>query len=193
MTTTPTTTPTESSSTAEAATEAMSHVASTAKEQVATVADASLHEAKAVAKDAKAHTQAVLSQSRDQLRQQADDQFRNFAGTLSDIGRQLSNMGQGRPESGLVVDVTNDIASTVARFGERVDQGGLDGTLQDVKRFSRKRPGVFLLASLGGGVMVGRLLRTSDHHALVEAAKPSSDDDEAQPPTLPLVPGPQGT
>jgi hypothetical protein len=172
----------------------LSDAASTAKAQVATVADASMHEAKAVAKDAKAHTQEVLSQSRDQLRQQADDQFRNFAGTLSDIGRQLNNMVQGRPESGLVVDVTNDIAASVARFGERVDRGGVDGTLQDVKRFARKRPGAFLLASLGGGVMVGRLLRTSDHHALVDAAKPTSDkSDDELPPTLPLVAGPQGT
>jgi hypothetical protein len=185
------TTPTQDSTGEQAAVEAVSHVASTAKERAASVAGASKDEAQAVMNNAKAHTKEVLAQSRDQLRQQADEQLRHFAGTVSDIGRQLTSMAQGSPETGPVVDVTNDLASSVARFGERIEERGVDGTIGEVTRFARTRPGLFLLASLGGGMMVGRLLRSADQHALADAAKPESSDGATPAGELDLTAGPE--
>jgi hypothetical protein len=146
-------------------------VTSTAQEQVASVANASMNEAKSVANDATSHAKEVLSQSQAQLRQQADEQLRSLSRTLSDIGRQLTTMTHGQPQQGIVADVANDLASQLSRFADRADQRGVDGLLQDVSRFARKKPGLFLLASFGGGVVSGRLLRTADQHGLMEAAK----------------------
>jgi hypothetical protein len=154
--------------------EAASDVTATAKEQAASVANASMDEAKSVANNATSHAKEVLSQSRAQLRQQADEQFRSFSGTLSDIGRQLTSMTQGQPQQGVVADVANDLASQLSRLADRADQRGVDGLLQDVSRFARNKPGLFLLASFGGGVVSGRLLRTADQHGLIEAAKSSA-------------------
>jgi hypothetical protein len=151
--------------------DAASDVASTVQQQASSLADASKREAKAVVADATTHAKDVLGQSRDQLRQQADEQLRSFAGTVSDIGRQLTSLANGQAQSGLVVDVANDLASTLSRFGDRVEAGGVEGTLGDVKRFARNKPGLFLLASLGGGLAAGRLLRSADPHAVMDAVK----------------------
>jgi len=160
---------------------AVSDVVSTAKEQAASIADASKHEARAVTRDAKEHTKEVLNQSREQLRRQADEQFRSLAETLGDIGRQLSGLANGDPQEGVAADLASDLASHVTRLGERAQQGGLDGALRDVKQFARRRPTVFLLAALGGGVVAGRVVRASDSHALVEAVKADGDDSETGP------------
>jgi hypothetical protein len=179
----PTTSPESSTSPTE--------IVSTAKDHASSIADASKDEVKTLARDAKSHAEGVLAQSRDQLRMQADEQLHNVAGTLSDIGRQLSNMAQGQPQAGPVVDVTHDVAASVARFGERLEQGGVEGTMQEARRFARQRPGVFLLASLGAGMVVGRVLRSADQRALLDAAKPRHDreSDEAPAEQLDLTQG----
>ena len=171
------TTPTQSSTPGQHAADAASGAVSTAKEQAASVVDTSKAEVRSVADDARSHAREVLAQSRDQLRSQSEEQLRNLAETLADIGRQLSCMAEGQPQSGMVLDATNGLADAVGQVGERLERDGLDGALRDVTQFARRRPGVFLLASLASGLLVGRVLRSSDRHALVDAAKAEASTD----------------
>jgi len=133
--------------------------------------DTSKAEIRSVADDVRSEAKDVLAQSREQLRRQSDEQFRNMAGTLSDISRQLARLAEGQPESGIVLDATNGLADTVGQLGERFQRDGIDGALRDATQFARRRPGVFLLASVGGGLLLGRVLRSSDRQALVDTAK----------------------
>lgn len=163
----------------EAATTAATEVASTAKEQASNVASTSAQQAQEVARDAAAHAKDVLGQSRDQLRGHADEQARAFGGTLEQLGTQLQGMLRGEaPPPGPVSDIAHQLASGASQFGSRLSNEGIGGAFDDIKRFARRRPGLFLVTALGAGVVVGRMLRASDTHALMDAVKPSGGSDE---------------
>jgi hypothetical protein len=181
MTNTTDRSPAAASPSSSVAKDAAAEVATTAKEQAGAVAETSKEELKTVARDAKEQARDVLGQSREQLRGQANEQARRLSETLTDVSRQLSGMARGESApQGLVADVTNQLASSAEQLGQRLQTGGLEGALDDVKRFARQRPGVFLAAALGSGIVVGRLLRSVDTHALLEAAKPGTDDAQAR-------------
>ncbi len=184
-----------STSTAQQAQAAAGEVASTARDQASNVVDTSKQQVQAVAQDTTQHARQLVSQSREQLREQANEQARRVAGTLSDISRQLHGMARGEaPPQGMVADMTHQLASSADRVSSRLEQGGFDGLVDDVTRFARNRPGMFLLASLGAGFAVTRLLRNADTHALMEAAKPDTGGQSgpsgvaafAEPATIPM-------
>jgi hypothetical protein len=196
--TTPTapTTTNATTTTKDAAADAAGDVATSAKDRAASVASTSTEEAKHVAQDAMSHARDVMGQSRDELRRHADEQARALGGTLTQMGDQLRAMGQGQaPPPGPLADVTSQLASAASRYGDRLSNGGFDQTIDDVKRFARRRPMVFLAAAVGAGMVVGRMLRSADTHALMEAAKPGGTSGGQGSQQLPgmTMPGVHGT
>lgn len=180
---------------AQAATDAATEVASTAKDQAANVASTSAQQAQEVARDAAAHAKEVLGQSRDQLRDHADEQARAFGGTLEQLGSQLHGMLRGEaPPPGPVADMAQQLASGASQLGSRLSHQGIGGAFDDIKRFARRRPALFLVSALGAGIVVGRMLRASDTRALMDAAKPSGDSGSAgaQPGEMALPRGDTG-
>jgi hypothetical protein len=150
-------------------------VASTAKDRAAEVSGAAGAEVKAVAQDAAAHARQLVDETRGQLRTQASEQTDRLTGTLRDVAAQLQSMAEGRgAATGVVGDVTSQLASTAQRAASRLDEGGLDAMVADVKRFARNRPGVFIAAAVGAGFVAGRLIKAADTHALIDAAKPDA-------------------
>jgi hypothetical protein len=146
------------------------------KDRAASVAGTSVDEATSVVKDAKGHLQDLVGQSRSELATHADEQARRLASAFTEAADEITGMAQGRaPAPGIIADVTSELGSGIARLGHDLDERGLDGALREVKDFARRRPGVFLLAALGAGVACGRLLRNDDTHALMQAAKPTTD------------------
>jgi hypothetical protein len=167
-------------------------VASTAKERATEVTGAAGSEAKAVAQDAAAHARQLVDETRGQLRTQASEQTDRLTGTLRDIADQLRSMAEGRgATAGVVGDVTGQLASTAQRAASRLDEGGLDAMMADVKRFARNRPGTFIVAAVGAGFVAGRLIKAADTHALIEAAKPSDSEPPSNGSTI--APVTQGT
>jgi hypothetical protein len=105
------------------------------------------------------------------------EQTERLSGSLRQASDQLRAMGQGRgAPSGVVSDLTNQLADVTGGMAGRLESGGLDGAIADVKRFARNRPAVFLAAAAGAGFVVGRLLKAVDTRAVVEAAKESVQD-----------------
>jgi uncharacterized protein YjbJ (UPF0337 family) len=149
-------------------------VAGTARDQAGSVASKAMDEASTVADDAKFQARRLADQSRGELRRSADEQAHRLAETLRDISGQLHEMARGEaPAPGLVSDVTHQAAGSTQRMAQRLDDKGMEGVLDDVKQFARRRPGVFVLGALGAGVVAGRLLRALDTDAIMQAAKPS--------------------
>jgi ElaB/YqjD/DUF883 family membrane-anchored ribosome-binding protein len=159
---------------------ATSEVASSAKEGAVEVAATAGEEARAVARDAAAHARSVLDDTRGQLRTQATEQTDRLTATLRDVAEQLRAMvdGRGAP-SGMVGDLASQLAGTANRAATRLDQGGFDAAVGDVKRFARNRPGAFLAFAAGAGFLAGRLLKAADTHALAEVVKPDSSSGTA--------------
>jgi hypothetical protein len=113
----------------------------------------------------------VSSDVRQQLRSQADEQTVRVSGVLRELSGQLSSMADASGADGLLGDATHDAADRVRSLADRLDQGGLDRALDDVKRFARNRPALFLTVAAGAGALVGRLVRSTDVPELAEAAR----------------------
>jgi hypothetical protein len=135
--------------------------------------------------DAAAHARQLVDETRGQLRTQASEQTDRLTGTLRDIAGQLRSMAEGKgATTGVVGDVTSQLASTAQRAAGRLDEGGLDAMMADVKRFARNRPGVFIAAAVGAGFVAGRLIKAADTHALIDAAKPSDSSEPSNGSTM---------
>lgn len=194
-----------------------SQVAGTAKESAAKVAETAeqeLHTMKAEAADA---AKTVASDVRQQLRAQAEDQASKVSSTLGDLSGQLRSMAEaGSP--GLAQDVVRDLSQRADALRSRLDQQGIDGVIGDARRFARNRPGLFLAGAAVAGLVVGRVIKSTDTHGIVETAKPHEGDGQtplssgtygelpptgatttatfpaagATPLTTPVAPGPAG-
>jgi hypothetical protein len=154
---------------------------STAADAKSLVRDAT-GEAKAVASEAKDKARDLASDARQQLRQQADEQAGRAGAAMRELSGQLSAMASAA-DGGLAPDLARQASSTIEGLASRLDEGGLDSLVADVKRYARNKPGTFLLGAAAIGLLAGRLARSADTHALADAAKPH---DEQPLPPLPV-------
>jgi len=154
-------------------------VASTAKDRTADVAATAGDELRATTREAKDHARDLVNQTRDQLRSQASDQTSRLAGSMREMSQQLDSLARGDGAApGMVSDVVNQLASTVRRGAERLESGGFDATVADLKRYARRRPGMFLLGAVGAGFVAGRLVKAVDTHAVMDAARNQGDSSD---------------
>lgn len=150
--------------------------ASTLVEKASEVRSVASGEARGVAQDAKYHARQVAYESRESLRSEASNQAARVASTLRDIGGQLQAMADSQAGGGTAVDMSRQLADAATRVADKLETGGVDATLADVKSFARRRPGLFLVGAIGAGFVAGRLLKAADTHSLMEAARDNSDD-----------------
>jgi hypothetical protein len=152
-----------------------SDLAESAKESAAAVASRAGAEVRTLTDEAAGKARDVLGDARTQLKAQAADQAGRVAEALHNLAGQLGTMA-GAAQPGIAQDLASQIAEQTDRFAGRLDQGGLDGALADLRRFARNQPGLFLLGAAAAGAVTGRVLKSVDTHALVEAAKPAADE-----------------
>jgi len=169
---------TDTSTTKDDAKQAAGDVASHGKEKAAGVASSAHSEARSVAADAKDRAADVVGTAREELRSQAASQAETLSATLSDVGRQLGDMADSSsdPEA-QVAQLARSAADTLSRRAERIDDSGLDGVIDDAKRFARNRPGAFLLGSIAAGFAIGRLVKHADTDQARDHAKDEFDAD----------------
>lgn len=156
-------------------------VAGSAVDDARSVAADARGEAMAVAEEAKAKARDLAGETKQQLRSQAEQQAGRAAEAMRQVSTQLSSMAAAAPDGGLAPDLARQASSTIDQLAGRLDAGGLDSLVADVKRYARNKPGMFLLGAAAAGVLAGRLARSTDTQALAEAAKPSGGGSVADP------------
>lgn len=135
-------------------------VATTAKAAAGDVASTAVEKAAEVTQEATAQVRNLVSETTTQVRSQAEAQTAKVAEGIAGLSDQLRALVDGRPEEAeMLRDYLQQGASKLTAFSDRLQSQGLEGTIDDVQRFARRRPGVFLLGALGVGFGVGRLLR----------------------------------
>jgi hypothetical protein len=144
-------------------------VTDTAAEGARDVAQVAKDEAASVAREARDRLQDLYAQSKDELSDQAAKQqhrmsegLRSFSDELGSMARQSDGDGMART---LVQSASRRVGDAADWLGARDPAGVLD----EVKRYARRRPGVFIAAAAVAGVLVGRLTR-----ALAQGAAESS-------------------
>jgi hypothetical protein len=146
--------------TAGAAADAGAQVASAGVEGARQVAAETATQAGEVTRQAAEQARGLVEQAQAQLRDQADSQAQRAAGGLRDVGRQVRALSEGGgEEAGPAADVARQLGQKIEELAGRLEERGVDGTVDDVREFARRRPGVFLLGAAAAGFAVTRLGR----------------------------------
>lgn len=124
------------------------------------VADTAKQEARSVASEAKYQVRNLADRVGSEVRSQASTQQHRAAGGIRDVGSQFSEMAATSTQSGVARDLVETVGSRADRVAAWLDQREPQDVVDEVKRFARRRPGVFLAIAAGVGVVVGRLTRS---------------------------------
>lgn len=135
--------------TAERAASEASQVAETAKDQARQVKD-----------EVAAQTRGLVDQAKNELRDQGRSQADQVAQAIRRVSDQADALAAGRvDEAGNVAEYVRRAGGQVRQVADRLDRRGIDGMVDDVQNFARRRPGAFLLGCAAAGFVTGRLLR----------------------------------
>jgi hypothetical protein len=177
-----------------------SELADAARSQGQGVVDDARHEASAVMSEAGTQAQNLLDQAVSSVRHQAEDGAGRAAGALGGLGERLQALGHGDVDgAGDIGRYATDIGERLSSAANRLGDRGVDGLMQDVQRFGRRRPGLFLAAAAVSGFAAGRLVRGARAESASSNGSSTSPDDGSRqlasagaPSTLPPGPMPAG-
>ena len=179
--------------------------ADVAKDQAANVKDSAVDAGQQVAEVAKGQAGEVvaetgrqardlLDQTRSELSDQAGAQQQRLAAGLHSLADELHAMTKHDSEQGVATDLARqgaDRGHQIASWLEDRQPGDVFG---DLKSFARQRPGTFLLAAAGVGLLAGRLTRGvkdasgDDSGATSVSRTPSADlNPQPLPPVTPTA------
>jgi hypothetical protein len=158
-------------STTDVARDEAAGVARTAADKSGAVAGTVGEQAGRVAEETGRQARNLLHESREQLSGQARQGQQRTADGLRTVATQLRQMSDKSEEQGVASEVARQVAdrtNDVASWLEHREPGDL---LDEVRRFARRKPGVFLVGAALAGVAVGRLTRGA-----IAAQSDDSDD-----------------
>lgn len=172
MSTMGTTTTSGPAAAADAAKGAASDVASEVTSAAADVKETAKTEVRSVVSEATERASEVMQTTRSELRSQVVDKTKSVASSLGSMAQQLESMAQKAddPESP-VTQLARTAAEQIRHQSERLEQGGVEGLVEDARRFARNRPGAFVLGSVAAGFLFGRLAKHADLKQAVTSAR----------------------
>jgi hypothetical protein len=139
-----------------------------AKDVVSTAAD----EAKSVTSEVKEHARDLLGQTRARVNDELGSQVGRFAGSIDNYATQLQTMAARADDpDDTVPQLVRQASVRMQTMASRMQARGPEMMLEDLKRFARRRPGVFVFGALGAGFVVGRFIRNVDRQAISDAVK----------------------
>jgi hypothetical protein len=116
-----------------------------------------------------------LHQSRDELTTQASAQQKRVAGGLRALSDEFGSMAEKSDNPGIATDLTRQAAQRAHSVASWLDDREPGQILDEVTRFARRKPGMFLALAAGAGLIAGRLGRG------LTAANSSDDSSPAAP------------
>lgn len=151
---------TQAANVAGTAAEQTKEVAGQAKQAAGEVASTAMEKAGEVQHEAAVQVRNLVSDTTQQVRTQAEAQTTKLAEGIGTLADQLRALVDGRPdEADAIRDYVQQGAVKLNAFSQRLQSQGLEGTIDEMQRYARRRPGVFLLGALGLGLGVGRFVR----------------------------------
>jgi hypothetical protein len=157
-------------STKDTATDQAKQVKDQAVDTTKQVAGVAAEQAQNVAAEAKTQTRNVVHEARQQLTDQASTQQNNLASWLFDLVNELEQMAgrtqggsqgsdQGSAQPGVATSLVQQASERAHGAATWLQDHEPQDLLAETGRFARRRPGMFLVLALAGGVLAGRLTR----------------------------------
>jgi hypothetical protein len=153
----------EAAAVKDTAVDAGKQVASTAKDEAANVASEAKYQAK-----------NLVSTATSEVRNQASTQQGRLASTLRGYTDELQGISQGNAPSGVVGDLVQQVASKGSEIAEWLENREPADVLEELRRYARRRPVMFLAFCGLAGVVAGRITRGAvAANTSVDSASPS--------------------
>jgi hypothetical protein len=149
------------------------HIADAARDEGRALAGSAAEEARTVGQTVQQQaarvTDEVATQARDlvssatsTLERQAEDEAHKLAGVLRSAGDQARALAEGRTEDAGDIDkYVRAIAGTLSDIAVRVDELGARGSVEELREFARRRPGLFLAGAATVGFLGSRFVRNA--------------------------------
>ena len=161
--------------TSDVAKEQASDLKDSAQEAGQRVAGVAKDQAVSVASEASTQAKDLLTQGRDELRDQAAQQQQRVASGLHSLSHELTSMASASSEQGLAADLAREAAQRTDALASWLDGREPGELLEEVRSFARERPGAFLGIAAAAGVLAGRLGRG------LKEGPPTADADAGRP------------
>ncbi len=157
-------------------------VGQTTAQAASQVAGTAADQARDVTQETKRQAQDLLAQGRSQATEQARTGQQKAAEGLTALAEEMRGMtgGEGSGPAHDLVSQATGVVDTVA--GHLRDREPAD-LLEDVRRYARRRPGMFLLGAAVAGVVAGRMTT-----GVIGAHKDTSNTPDAGTSTTPAPP-----
>jgi hypothetical protein len=166
-------------------------VAASAQEAARTVATEAATEARAVAREVQSQVRDLYATGKDEVAGQAQAKTEQAAQGLRRLSSQVGALAEGRTaEAGPLLDYAREAQDRLTQFAGRLEDRGPQGVLDDVTRFARRRPLVFIGLCAGAGFVLTRFLRAgtgqspstgAQQPAMTSGALMSGSDGEVAP------------
>ncbi|QIG38667.1 hypothetical protein G5T42_03515 [Microbacterium sp. 4R-513] len=144
----------------ETAKQEASNVAGTAKDEAKHVARTAKEEAKEVGREARTQVSRLYDETRMELSDQAAQRQDKLAQGLRSASDELHSMASSSTDGGVATDLVRQAAQRLNGAASWLGDRNPSDVLDEVKRYARRRPVVFLGAAALAGVLVGRLTRS---------------------------------
>jgi hypothetical protein len=162
-------------------------VTDTATDAAKDVAQVAKDEGASVVREAKVQLQDLYVQARDEVGDQAAKQQDRLAQGLRSFSDELRSMARNGDGSTMAADLVRSTSDRAAAAATWIGDRDPAGVLDEVKRFARRRPGMFITVAAVAGVLVGRLTR-----ALAQGAAETAQRTQTGASTAPGVSGRTG-
>jgi hypothetical protein len=146
-----------SRSTADQAREGTRQVTETAREQ-----------AQAVLGEAGGQTRQAADRMRLRVTDEANTQTRRFSENLRSWSEELASIAEGGKPDSPARDVAHRIAASGQQAADYLDQHGVQGVLDDIKAFARRRPAAFLAGAALAGFVLARATKAASSQSAGE-------------------------
>lgn len=123
------------------------------------VAGTAAERAKDVVSEAQWQGRDLLGQAQQQARDQAQAQQHKAAGRMRGLADELSVMAANGDQGSSATVLVREAAGSLHDAAAWLEQHKPEDLVEEVRRFARRRPGVFVFAAAMAGVAAGRLTR----------------------------------
>ena len=135
------------------------NVGQTAAQAGTQVASVATDQAKEVVQETQRQAKDLIDQGRSQLKEQAVTQQQKAGQSLTSLAQELRGLADGTSAGapGPARDLLQQASSSVENFAAMLQNREPAELLDEVRRFARRKPGLFLLGAAAAGVLAGRL------------------------------------
>lgn len=141
-------------------TEQAKQAASTAADKAGEVANQASDQVRHVTQEATQQARELADRARQDLREQAQQRSEHVAGSMRTLADRLGSLAEGNTsEAGPLLEYLREGQYRINEWAGRLDEGP-DAVFDEMRRFARRKPMMFLAGAGVLGFLAGRMVRS---------------------------------